>query len=108
MFSLLKIFLPYSLFAGIGIAIWVSCNRPGAEAIVVEAPDRSRAAQQSPDAADVAGHTGPRRLVDPVCHMAVERDDAAGSLRHGGVEHWFCSLECAASFAVDPDQFSTH
>ena len=35
--SLLKIFLPYTLLAGIGIAIWVSCNRPGIEPIVVEA-----------------------------------------------------------------------
>ena len=39
MTKLLKIFLPYSLLAGIGIAIWVSCNRPGAEAIVVQSGD---------------------------------------------------------------------
>lgn len=42
--------------------------------------------------------------VDPVCRMRVERDQAAGRLRHDGVDHWFCSLRCAAMFASAPDQ----
>ncbi len=40
--------------------------------------------------------------IDPVCQMRVERDRAPGRLRHGGVEWWFCSLECAARFAAAP------
>lgn len=45
----------------------------------------------------------PQREVDPVCRMQVERQDAAGHLRHGGRDFWFCSLSCAAQFAQDPD-----
>ena len=46
-------------------------------------------------------HIGPRvrgAVVDPVCRMRVERDDAVGRLRVDGVDHWFCSLECASKF----------
>lgn len=39
--------------------------------------------------------------VDPVCRMRVDHRSAAGTLRHGGVEYWFCSLECAGRFARD-------
>ncbi|HYC56829.1 MAG TPA: YHS domain-containing protein [Candidatus Binatia bacterium] len=42
---------------------------------------------------------------DPVCGMAVDPDSAAGMLRHDGVEHWFCSLACAAAFAADPERY---
>jgi adenylate cyclase len=41
--------------------------------------------------------------VDPVCRMRVEPGHAAGRLRHGGTDWWFCSLECAAAFAQSPD-----
>ena len=46
-------------------------------------------------------HIGPRvrgAVVDPICRMRIERDDAVGRLRVDGVDHWFCSLECAATF----------
>lgn len=42
---------------------------------------------------------------DPVCRMRVVRDRAAGRLRHAGVDYWFCSLDCAGQFAVDPERF---
>lgn len=38
--------------------------------------------------------------IDPICRMRVRHHDAAGFLRHQGVEHWFCSAECAAIFAA--------
>jgi adenylate cyclase len=41
---------------------------------------------------------------DPVCRMTVERDRAAGMLTHEGHEFWFCSLECVAAFAQDPQR----
>jgi class 3 adenylate cyclase len=43
--------------------------------------------------------------IDPVCRMQVPRTAAAGRLRHHDTDYWFCSLECAASFAADPSRF---
>lgn len=40
--------------------------------------------------------------IDPVCRMKVTHGDAAGMLRHGEAEYWFCSLSCAGTFAADP------
>ncbi len=48
----------------------------------------------------------PDRVIDPVCHMAVDRRSAPGRLRHHDHEHLFCSLECAGAFAADPAQFA--
>lgn len=42
--------------------------------------------------------------VDPVCRMRIDRTTAAGRLRHRGAEYWFCSLECAATFASAPQR----
>lgn len=44
--------------------------------------------------------------IDPVCRMQVTRSHAAGQLRYDGTEHWFCSLTCAASFALDPGRYT--
>lgn len=43
--------------------------------------------------------------IDPVCHMRVSCHAAAGRIRHGGVEHWLCSLDCIRQFAADPDRY---
>lgn len=40
--------------------------------------------------------------IDPVCRMAVDPARSAGRLSHEGIEHHFCSLECAAAFAAAP------
>lgn len=40
--------------------------------------------------------------IDPVCRMRVEPATAGGMLRRDGEEFWFCSLECAATFASSP------
>jgi adenylate cyclase len=40
--------------------------------------------------------------IDPVCRMAVDPSHSAGSLRHAGIEYFFCSLACARAFASDP------
>lgn len=42
--------------------------------------------------------------VDPVCRMRVDPATAAGMLRHGGQQFWFCSIACASTFAAAPDQ----
>ena len=43
--------------------------------------------------------------IDPVCRMAVEPDNAAGSLRYDGVRYHFCSLDCAQNFAKHPERY---
>lgn len=45
-------------------------------------------------------------IVDPVCRMRIEPALAVGSLRHDGLEWWFCSMECAKAFASAPDNFA--
>ena len=47
-----------------------------------------------------------RLPVDPVCHMAVDPDHAAGRLTYEGTAYFFCTLECAGHFARQPERFS--
>ena len=49
--------------------------------------------------------TGAPLALDPVCRMAVDPEHAAGKLVHRDETHWFCSLDCAAAFAKDPDSY---
>jgi adenylate cyclase len=44
--------------------------------------------------------------VDPVCRMALDRERAPGWLRHNDHDFWFCSIECAAAFALAPDRYA--
>lgn len=44
-------------------------------------------------------------VIDPVCRMNFHPERAAGRLRHAGNDYWFCSLQCVASFARDPQAF---
>ena len=56
-----------------------------------------------------AVRTGDRsegRPIDPVCRMAVEPGDEAGTLTHGGTEYHFCSLDCVRAFAAEPDRYT--
>lgn len=46
--------------------------------------------------------------VDPVCRMRIACQAAVGRVRHGGVEHRFCSLACTAAFAADPARYLEH
>jgi adenylate cyclase len=43
--------------------------------------------------------------VDPVCHMAVDPERAAGMIVHEGSRYYFCSVHCVRRFAVEPTQF---
>ncbi len=51
--------------------------------------------------------SGTELLVDPVCGMTIQPGHEAGRLVHADVEYRFCSLECARSFAADPQRFHT-
>jgi YHS domain-containing protein len=44
-----------------------------------------------------------RLAVDPVCHMAVDPDHAAGRLMYEGTAYCFCTLACAGVFAQRPE-----
>jgi adenylate cyclase len=44
--------------------------------------------------------------IDPVCRMAVDPEDAAGTLRHGGAVFQFCSMKCIQAFAAAPGRYS--
>jgi adenylate cyclase len=46
-------------------------------------------------------------VIDPDCRMAVDPDGAAGTLAHHRRTYYFCSLECAARFAADPETYAT-
>ena len=44
--------------------------------------------------------------IDPVCRMRIRPEGAAGHLRFGDRDFWFCSLQCAAEFAAHPEAHS--
>lgn len=46
------------------------------------------------------------RVIDPVCRMSVEPEEAAGTLTYEGRTYYFCSLECARAFAAEPERFA--
>jgi YHS domain-containing protein len=53
------------------------------------------------------GETARRGLpVDPVCHMAVDPEHAAGRLVYEDAAYFFCSLECAGAFARRPETYA--
>jgi class 3 adenylate cyclase/YHS domain-containing protein len=52
------------------------------------------------------GHTSQSGLaIDPVCHMAVDPERAAGRLNYNGSAYFFCTLACAGEFARHPERF---
>jgi YHS domain-containing protein len=77
---LLKVFLPYSLLAGLGVAIWVSHRGAAASA-----GDQTR-------------------WIDPVCHMEV--NPAWGfQTQSRGRPTYFCTAACRDRFAAAPEHF---
>jgi len=44
--------------------------------------------------------------IDPVCHMAVDPEHAAGRLVYEDEAFFFCSLECAGAFARRPEAYA--
>src|SRR5215211_5937548 len=45
-------------------------------------------------------------LIDPVCQMAVDSGQSAGTLCYEGVEYHFCSLDCIQAFAAAPADYA--
>ena len=44
-------------------------------------------------------------VIDPVCGMTVDPDNAAGSFEYEGETYYFCSTHCLHRFQKDPDSF---
>ena len=54
----------------------------------------------------VAEHTAsPKGVIDPVCGMTVDPDNAAGSVEYEGQTYYFCSRNCVHRFREDPEKF---
>ncbi len=45
------------------------------------------------------------KVFDPVCHMAVTRNNAVGSIHHEGNTYFFCSQDCLKSFCENPNWY---
>ena len=52
-----------------------------------------------------SGHADHNAVIDPVCRMTVDIAHSAGELMHDGTTHHFCSLQCAAAFAAEPERY---
>ena len=43
--------------------------------------------------------------IDPVCHMEVSDENAAGQTNYNGKDYYFCSKACEQKFERDPEQY---
>ena len=43
--------------------------------------------------------------IDPVCHMEVDKETAAGASEYKGVTYYFCAPGCKATFDKDPEKY---
>lgn len=41
-------------------------------------------------------------VIDPVCGMRIEQDDAVATAEHEGATYHFCSQACHDAFVADP------
>jgi adenylate cyclase len=56
--------------------------------------------------ASPGAQTSPEGLpIDPVCHMAVDPERAAGMILHEGGRYYFCSGRCVRRFVSEPESF---
>ncbi|HEV8563390.1 MAG TPA: YHS domain-containing protein, partial [Actinomycetota bacterium] len=48
---------------------------------------------------------GRNPLIDPVCGMEVDANDAGAAWEHEGTSYFFCSPGCMERFRADPERF---
>jgi Cu+-exporting ATPase len=44
-------------------------------------------------------------VIDPVCGMSVEPDNAEAAWEHEGTTYYFCSVGCMERFRKDPETY---
>ncbi|MDP9296868.1 MAG: YHS domain-containing protein [Actinomycetota bacterium] len=44
-------------------------------------------------------------MIDPVCGMSVEPDQAEAAWEHKGTTYYFCSVGCMERFRKDPETY---
>lgn len=44
-------------------------------------------------------------IIDPVCKMTIQEEDAASTSTHGEFVYYFCSKACKEKFEKNPDSF---
>src|SRR5437764_7914709 len=47
----------------------------------------------------------PNAVLDPVCGMYVQPQNARGSAEHKGKTYYFCSPRCVERFQADPEKY---
>ena len=45
-------------------------------------------------------------VVDPVCGMRIESEEAAGTMDYEGKTYYFCSQTCNDAFVADPSTYA--
>ncbi|HWJ68614.1 MAG TPA: heavy metal translocating P-type ATPase [Sphingobium sp.] len=58
------------------------------------------AAEEAPDAAGLTS-----LVLDPVCGMSVDPQEAAAHAVHAGRDYHFCSVRCGERFTADPERY---
>lgn len=43
--------------------------------------------------------------IDPVCHMEVDKENAAATSVYKGVTYYFCAPGCKTAFDKDPEKY---
>jgi Cu+-exporting ATPase len=44
-------------------------------------------------------------VMDPVCGMRIDPDDAAATADHDGTTYYFCAQSCRDAFVADPASY---
>ena len=44
-------------------------------------------------------------MIDPVCGMDIELEDAVGSHEYQGETYYFCNSTCLERFSADPEKY---
>jgi Cu+-exporting ATPase len=45
-------------------------------------------------------------VVDPVCGMRIESEEAVGTIDYDGKTYYFCSQTCHDAFGADPSAYT--
>jgi Cu+-exporting ATPase len=45
-------------------------------------------------------------VVDPVCGMRIESEEAVGTMDYQGKSYYFCSQTCHDAFVTDPSAYA--